>query len=73
MNWFLVFCLFLSYFITYFSAWRGIKSTGKIVWVTCTAPYVILTVLLIKGLTLEGFEIGLAKLFIPDWESLGKG
>jgi len=59
MSGFLVFCLFLSYLLVYFSAWRGIKSTGKMVWVTCTAPYVILTVLLIKGLTLPGMEKGL--------------
>lgn len=66
----LVFCLFLSYFIVYFSAWKGVKSTGKMVWVTCTAPYVILTILLIKGLTLEGMEIGLAFLFKPDWSKI---
>ena len=73
MNGFLVFCLFLSYVCVYFSAWKGVKSTGKMVWVTCTAPYVILTVLLIKGLTLEGSGKGLEKLFVPDWKSLGNG
>lgn len=41
------------------------------VWVTCTLPYFILTVLLIKGLTLEGSTKGLEKLFVPDWSSLG--
>jgi len=59
----IVFCLFLSYICVYFSAWKGIKSTGKMVWVTCTAPYLILTILLIKGLTLEGMEVGLKFLF----------
>lgn len=73
MNGFLVLCLFLSYVCVYFSAWKGVKSTGKMVWVTCTAPYVILTVLLIKGLTLEGSGKGLEKLFVPDWKSLGNG
>jgi len=66
----LVFCLFLSYFVVYFSAWKGVKSTGKMVWVTCTAPYVILTILLIRGLTLEGMEIGLAFLFRPEWSKI---
>lgn len=73
MNGFLVFCLFLSYLCTYFSAWKGIKSTGKMVWVTCTAPYIILTVLLVKGLTLEGSGKGLEALFIPKWELLSEG
>lgn len=67
----LVFCLFLSYFLCYFSAWKGVKSTGKMVWVTCTMPYVILTVLLIKGLTLEGSGAGLKYLLIPDWKRVG--
>lgn len=41
------------------------------VWVTCTAPYVILTILLIKGLTLPGMKLGLEALFIPNWSKLG--
>jgi len=68
----LVFCLFLSYICVYFSAWKGIKSTGKMVWVTCTAPYLILTILLIKGLTLDGMGKGLNFLFKPDWAKIAK-
>ena len=73
MNGYLVFCLFLSYLFSYFSAWKGIKSTGKMVWVTCTLPYFILTVLLIKGITLEGSSLGLRALFVPKWELLSNG
>jgi SNF family Na+-dependent transporter len=72
LNGHLVFCLFLSYLILYFSSWKGVKSTGKMVWVTCTLPYVILTILFIKGLTLEGSDKGLKFLFIPDWSQIGK-
>lgn len=68
----LVFCLFLSYVLLYFSAWKGVKSTGKMVWVTCTLPYVILTILFIKGLTLPGAGKGLKFLFIPKWSALGE-
>lgn len=42
------------------------------VWVTCTAPYVILTILLIKGLTLEGMGTGLEFLFKPDWKKIAQ-
>ena len=42
------------------------------VWVTCTLPYVILTILFIKGLTLPGAGKGLKFLFIPEWSALGK-
>jgi len=71
MNWHLVFCMFLSYVILYFSSWKGVKSTGKMVWITCTLPYFVLTILLIKGLTLEGAGTGLKYLFIPDFSKLG--
>jgi len=71
LNGHLVFCMFLSYFVIYFSAWKGVKSTGKMVWVTCTLPYVILTILLIKGLTLEGSGNGLKYLVIPNWSKIG--
>lgn len=68
----LVGCQFLAYFVTYFSAWKGLKSTGKMVYVTCLLPYVILTILLIKGLTLEGCGKGLEFLFVPNWEIVGR-
>ena len=66
----LVGCLFLAYLVTYFSAWKGLKSTGKMVYVSCLLPYVILTILLVKGFTLEGCGKGLKYLFIPDWSKL---
>ena len=68
----LVGCMFLSYVFTYFSVWKGLKSTGKMVYVTCLLPYLILTILLIRGLTLEGCGAGLSALFTPDWSNLAK-
>jgi len=66
----LVGCLVLSYVVTYFSVWKGLKSTGKMVYVSCLLPYLILTILLIKGFTLEGSSKGLTYLFIPNWSKL---
>lgn len=66
----LVLCMFLSYVMNYFSAWKGLKSTGKMVYVTCLLPYLMLTILLIKGLSLEGAGTGLRFLFVPDWSKL---
>ena len=71
MVWSLVFCLILAYTVTYFSAWKGLKSTGKVAWVSCLLPYLVLTILLIKGFTLEGCSKGLKYLFLPDWSKLG--
>jgi SNF family Na+-dependent transporter len=68
----LVGCLILAYVVTYFSAWKGLKSTGKMVYVTCLLPYIILTILLIRGLTLDGCGEGLKFLFVPNWEIVGK-
>ena len=64
--------MFLSYILIYFSAWKGVKSTGKIVYLTCTAPYIILTILLAKGLFLEGSGEGIAYLLKPRWNEIRK-
>jgi hypothetical protein len=46
----MAFCLFLVFVIVYFALWKGPRSTGKIVWVTATAPYLVLSILLVRGL-----------------------
>jgi len=69
----LVVSMFFAYVCVYFCAWKGLKSTGKMVYVTCLLPYVIITILLIKALTLEGCGEGLKFLFIPKWETVGDG
>jgi SNF family Na+-dependent transporter len=60
-------CLVLSYIITYFAVWKGIKSVGQIVYVTCLLPYIIIAILLVKGLTLPGCGMGISYLFKPTW------
>jgi len=59
--------LFASYVLVYFAVWKGVESTGKIVYVTAPLPYVFLLILLIRALTLEGASEGLKFLFLPDW------
>ena len=43
----------------YFSLFKGVKSSGKVIWVTATMPYVVLTILLVRGLMLEGAADGI--------------
>uniref|UniRef100_A0A671W6C6 Transporter n=1 Tax=Sparus aurata TaxID=8175 RepID=A0A671W6C6_SPAAU len=55
-RWDLTLCLVVVVFILYFSLWKGVKSSGKVVYITATMPYVVLFVLLIRGITLPGLK-----------------
>lgn len=60
----------IAWMIVYFCIWRGVKSTGKIVYVTALFPYLILVLFLIRGVSLDGAMIGIKYFFIPKWEKL---
>lgn len=66
----LAFCLFLVFVTVYFALWKGPRSSGKVVWVTATAPYIILTILLIRGVTLPGASKGIYYYLVPDFDKL---
>uniref|UniRef100_A0A8C6WZZ2 Transporter n=1 Tax=Neogobius melanostomus TaxID=47308 RepID=A0A8C6WZZ2_9GOBI len=66
IRWELALCLLLSWVICYFCVWQGVKSTGKVVYFTATFPYVMLVVLLVRGLTLPGALNGIKFYLYPD-------
>ncbi|XP_053555806.1 sodium-dependent serotonin transporter-like [Bombina bombina] len=70
IRWHLFICLLLIFTIVYFSLWKGVKTSGKVVWVTATLPYVVLFILLIRGATLPGAWRGILFYLRPKWEKL---
>ncbi|VDI80717.1 Hypothetical predicted protein, partial [Mytilus galloprovincialis] len=71
-KWQMVLCLIAVFVIVYFSLWKGIKSSGKAVWVTATVPYVVLLILLVRGCTLPGAKDGIIYYLRPQWDKLLK-
>ncbi|XP_037537322.1 sodium- and chloride-dependent betaine transporter-like [Nematolebias whitei] len=66
IRWELALCLLVSWFIVYFCIWKGIRSSGKVAYFTATFPYVMLFILLIRGLTLPGAWDGIYYYLYPD-------
>ncbi|XP_026677340.1 sodium-dependent dopamine transporter-like [Diaphorina citri] len=69
-KWSLVLCVFSVYCMLYLSLFKGVKSSGKVVWATATMPYVVLTILLIRGLMLPGALTGIAYYLQPELSRL---
>ncbi|XP_066964111.1 uncharacterized protein [Macrobrachium rosenbergii] len=65
--------LFGAWVLVYFCLWKSIKSSGKVVYVTATLPYVLIGAFLWRALTLPGASTGLQYFFSPRWELLLKG
>jgi SNF family Na+-dependent transporter len=71
-KWDLLLILILASLIVYFCIWKGVKSTGKVVYVTAIFPYFVLVIMLIRGVTLDGASQGLKYFFLPKWADLLK-
>lgn len=68
--WQLALCLLAAWAIVFFCLIKGIKSSGKVVYVTATFPYIVLVILLILGLTLPGHQEGIKFFVSPKIEKL---
>ncbi|KPM05445.1 sodium- and chloride-dependent GABA transporter 1-like protein [Sarcoptes scabiei] len=69
-QWELVLTLLLAWIMCFFCIWKGVKSTGKAVYVTAIFPYLVITALFIRGITLPGAMKGIRFYIYPEFERL---
>ncbi|TTF87019.1 Sodium- and chloride-dependent creatine transporter 1 [Bagarius yarrelli] len=72
INWEITLCLMAVWVLVYFCVWKGVKSTGKVVYLTAMFPYVVLVILLVRGVTLPGAHTGILYYLKPDWSKLNE-
>ncbi|CAB3379347.1 Hypothetical predicted protein [Cloeon dipterum] len=72
IKWDMAACLLIVYLICYFSLWKGISTSGKVVWFTALFPYVVLLALLIRGVTLPGASEGIKYYLRPNFNAITK-
>ncbi|XP_029918835.1 sodium-dependent neutral amino acid transporter B(0)AT1-like [Myripristis murdjan] len=70
IHWPVVLCLLTAWSVLCVCCIRGINTSGKAVYITSTLPYIVLTIFLIRGLTLKGAFSGIQFLFTPDVDEL---
>ncbi|XP_038151364.1 sodium- and chloride-dependent GABA transporter ine isoform X2 [Cyprinodon tularosa] len=70
LQWELFGCLLLSWIIIYLCIFKGVKSTGKVVYFTAVFPYFVLFALLINNVQLPGAKEGMLYFVTPVWGKL---
>uniref|UniRef100_A0A5K4F047 Transporter n=2 Tax=Schistosoma mansoni TaxID=6183 RepID=A0A5K4F047_SCHMA len=70
VQWDLALCLLLAWTIIFLAICRGIKTSGKVMYITATTPYIFMITLLIRTAQLEGALNGITYYLKPDWDKL---
>lgn len=61
-------CLLVAWVIVCLAMYKGIKSTGKVMYFSSVFPYVVLLCFLVRGVTLDGASEGIRFMFYPRLE-----
>jgi len=73
INWSVLIGLAITWAVIYWIICRGVGRVGKVVMVTVPLPLLLIIVLIVRGLTLHGANVGLNYYLAPSWEYLLKG
>ena len=65
-----VLCTMVSWILIYLCLFRGVKWVSKVVLLTVPLPWIMITILAVRGLTLDGAIQGLEFYLEPRWEKL---
>lgn len=70
LQWELVGLLLLAWLIVYFALWKGITKARKFVYFCALSPYLLLSILFVRGMTLPGALEGVKYYLMPRLDAL---
>jgi solute carrier family 6 amino acid transporter-like protein 5/7/9/14 len=62
--------LFIAWMLCGLAIIKGVQTMGKIVYFTATFPFIVITALFIRGVTLPGSGNGISFYVTPQWDKL---
>ncbi len=68
----IMFCLAAIWLLMFLSIFKGVNVVSKVVLWTVPLPWLMLLILMVRGLTLPGATQGLAYYMNPDWSQLAQ-